>query len=93
MSTAAGISKMLAFQFLATPGKPGTGGSRGKPGNFGWHGAEGNVNWPCTHAGRDGVKGLIGDKARNGADGAKNEHQGRIYLELLTQAEFDSMWP
>lgn len=93
MSTRRGIEKMLAFEYLANHGQPGKGGNPGKPGNFGWHGAEGNANWPCTHAGRDGVKGMSGQRGRPGADGAEDGHEGKIYIEILSQDEFDSMWP
>ena len=93
MSTRTGIQKMIGFEFHARPGSPGVGGNPGRPGNLGWHGAEGNVNWPCTHAGRDGTKGLTGARGRPGANGADNEHRGRIYYSILSQGEFDSLWP
>ena len=92
MSTVQGINKMLGFEFLAPHGKPGRGGSPGAPGNFGWHGAEGNASWPCTHAGRDGRKGLRGRDGLRGAHGSEDGHRGRIYYEILSQAEFDSLW-
>lgn len=93
LSTMRAIEKMIGFGFDMTGGLGGRSGLGMPGGRGGKGGPEGRLNFPCQSANRVGRKGPLGFPGGTHSLPWPDGPNGRVFIEQICDAEFQSLWP